>query len=153
MGFEGFVPLRDLLVAPLQPPDECGIYVVVRRSAGVPSFLDESPSGWFKNLDPSYPMHRLHKKWVPGAKIIYIGKAGPTQDRTLRKRIDEYLRFGCGEPIAHRGGRAIWQLKDVLSCDIAWKIYDRGDPQTHEKRFLRKFESAYGKLPFANFRL
>lgn len=152
MGFEGLVPLRDVLVASLQPPDECGIYAVVRKSVGTPSFLEESPGGWFKDLDPSYPMRRLHEKWVPGAKIIYVGKAGPTKGRTLRKRINEYLRFGYGDPIAHRGGRAIWHLKDVLNCKIAWKICDRGDPPMHEKRLLRKFERAYGKLPFANFR-
>jgi hypothetical protein len=153
MGFEGFVPLRDILVARLQPPDECGIYVVVRSSAGMPAFLEESPGGRFKDLDPSYPMRRLQEKWVPGAKIIYVGKAGPARRRTLRKRIDEYLRFGCGASIAHRGGRAIWHLKDVMSCRIAWMICDRGNPQTHERRLLLKFASAYGKLPFANFRL
>ena len=152
MGFEGFVRLSDLLVAPRQAPDACGIYVVVRRSGGTPSFLEESPGGRFKDHDPSYPMRRLREKWVSGAKIIYVGKAGPTRRRTLRRRINEFLRFGSGEPIAHRGGRAIWHLQDVLTYKIAWRVCDRGDPRIHEKRLLREFEKAYSKLPFGNFR-
>jgi hypothetical protein len=150
LGFNGFVRLEDLLSDPCQLPKECGIYVVLRQAKSSPTFKKTSPAGWFKNLDPSYPVAHLDRKWISGASVIYIGKAGPSVRRTLRKRIGEFLRFGNGSRIGHRGGRAIWHLPDVWNYQLAWKVC-KGNPRDHEKALIREFESEYGKIPFANF--
>jgi hypothetical protein len=151
LGFEGFLPLGDLRSCLSGVSDECGIYLVFRESISVPRFLPQSPGGWFKGLDPSYPVSVLEAKWVPKANMIYIGKAGPSVKRTIRKRVTEFLRFGSGVPIGHRGGRAIWQVPDVWSCLLAWKPCPQSIPRQDEKALISQFESEYGKIPFANF--
>lgn len=151
-GFEGFLPLRDLRSCSNGVADECGVYVVLRESRSLPRFLPRSPAGWFKGLDPSYPLSILKEKWVAAADIIYIGKAGPADERTIRRRVTEFLKFGAGAPIGHRGGRAIWQLPGVWSCLLAWRACPGSIPRQHEKALISEFEGSYGKIPFANFR-
>jgi hypothetical protein len=114
-------------------------------------FLEKSGGGWFRGEDPSYPLEDLKSKWVEGAPILYVGKAGPSAGRTLRKRILELVRFGSGEPIAHRGGRALWQLAGIWQSKIAWRT-DIADPLGSEQRLLARFEKRFRKLPYANFR-
>ncbi len=99
-GFEGFLPLRTLLADAKQAPAVHGVYVIVRKTRTPPGFQKKSSAGWFKGKDPSYSLDVLTSKWVPGADIIYIGKAGPAKSRTLRKRICELVRFGDGRPVA-----------------------------------------------------
>lgn len=149
-GFEGFVPLRGVLSSLSQIPSESGVYIVVRPSRLLPKFRRQSAAGRFKGLDPTYPVELLRNKWVPGAKIIYVGKAGPKAKRTLRRRIGELVRFGSGEPVAHRGGRALWQLEGIWDAQIAWKIIRR-DPRDAERQMIAKFKLRYGRLPYANF--
>ena len=58
-GFQGFVPLAEVLSEPTQVPADFGIYAILRPHARLPSFLQHSPAGRFKGLDPSYPIDRL----------------------------------------------------------------------------------------------
>lgn len=150
-GFAGFLPL-DVVRSRLEEiPVKPGVYLVVIAPTPSPQFLDRSSAGWFKGQDPTYPVERLIGKWVPDAAVIYIGKAGPKPSRHLRRRIDELLRFGSGEPIGHRGGRALWQLPGVWKALVAWKEVTGDDPRNAESTLLREFESEFGKRPFANF--
>lgn len=146
-GFEGFIPLSDLHSFKNKLPDDCGVYVVLRPSMSSPTFIT-SPAGRFKNLDPSYPKNVLIDKWV-GSSIVYIGKAGPSASRTLRKRVGEFLRFGSGARVGHRGGRAVWQIADAWSCLMAWKTCSA--PRDEERMLISIFERTHGKIPFANF--
>ena len=150
LGFDGFLPLRKILLAPFEVPDKFGIYAVIRTNQGTPAFLPESRAARFRNRDLSYPVGRLLDKWIPMAQVIYIGKAGPTVGRHLRRRINEFVRFGDGTAIGHRGGRAIWQLPDVWECLLAWKACS-GIPRESEKQLIAEFKQAHGKIPFANF--
>lgn len=106
-GFRGFVRFSELRAACV--PAAPGVYVIVRQLDGEPEFLPSSPGGRFKGKDPSAPRERLVAEWVPEAEVVYIGKAsgGSTGRRGLRKRLDEFRRFGEGEPIGHWGGRLI----------------------------------------------
>src|SRR4051812_45683718 len=75
-GFEGWMTWADLRaddLAAVQCAPSC--YVVFCPSAAEPAFVDPSPGGWFKGQDPSVPVERLQAEWVPGAAVVYIGKA------------------------------------------------------------------------------
>lgn len=150
-GFEGFMPLSTVRSNLLQIPAEFGVYAVVSSNRTTPAFLKKSGAGRFKGQDPSYPTDLLNEKWVESADVLYIGKAGPTSRRTLRKRIIELVRFGSGESVAHRGGRALWQLEGIWEARIAWKIAAHA-PIGTEQALLVRFEREFGKLPFANFK-
>lgn len=151
LGFEGFVATTTLhssrcAMVPASP----GVYAVVRELPGAPTFLPVSPAGHFKGKDPTMAPEYLRAKWVPGAQLLYLGKAGGTGSAaTLRRRVDAYLLHGFGKPVGHWGGRAIWQLQDAPDLRIAWCASEE-EPRSLERRLLADFEARHGVLPFAN---
>lgn len=146
-GFHGFVPFAALPDAdvPLAP----GVYAVLRTSAEPPRFSATSPAGWFRQKDPAVGVSALAKRWVDGPEVLYVGKA--TARGGLRKRVDEYRRHGAGEPVAHSGGRTVWQLEDRDELLVAWNATDE-DPAVVESRMIGDFVDRYGVPPFANLR-
>ncbi|WP_422745384.1 hypothetical protein ACN27E_24175 [Mycobacterium sp. WMMD1722] len=151
-GFSGWVPFAALPDADV--PTGPGVYVVVRPSDDPPEFLNVSPAGHFKGKDPTVPVAELQALWVPGTRIVYIGKAslGSTGRRGLRKRLDEYRRFGAGEPIGHSGGRRIWQLADHDALLVGWRMTPDTDAPKTETEMIAQFRDRYGVRPFANMR-
>lgn len=150
-GFVGFVPLVALQASDV--PTAPGVYAVLRRTTASPVFLEASAGGRFKGKDPSAPSEVLGRKWVDGAEVLYIGKATPGSAgrRGLQKRLDEFRRFGAGEPVGHWGGRYVWQLADRDELLVAWNATHE-DASVVESRMLRDFVAHYGALPFANLR-
>ena len=154
-GFTGFMRVADLK----KPggcnviPKQMGVYVVVRENAIAPTFLERSIAGHFKGKDPTLPVEELRRNWVNGACVVYIGKAGgPAEDSTLRSRLKQYMDFGCGRPVGHRGGRMIWQLADCDDLLVAWKLLEGIEPLDVEQELLEAFDAIYGKRPYANLR-
>lgn len=92
--FSGWVRFADRPDSDV--PREPGVYVVVRKTDDPPRFLNDSPAGHFKGRNPTVPVSELDSLWIPGAQIVYIGKANAGSDgrRGLRKRLDEFRRFG-----------------------------------------------------------
>jgi hypothetical protein len=114
---------------------------------GTPTFLHSSGAGRFKDLDPSYPSETVINAWVPGAKIVCVGKAGSS----LRRRIREFVDFGFGKRIGHRGGRMLWHLKDHRELIIRWQVrLNADDADKQESSLIDSFRTAKGKRPFAN---
>jgi len=136
--------------------DEAFVHLVLRASTGDPAFLHSSLGGWCKGTDPSVSIERLGDEWVPGAHVVYIGKADYRSRRRpiegLRKRLWEFARFGAGETIGHRGGRLIWQLADSAELLVAWhEVTWDETARDYEKRLLHHFANLNsGRRPFAN---
>ena len=141
-GFEGFVPLS---AATTQAPNSAGVYLVLRGSGeSLPTFLKKGTGGFFKRRDPNVSRDELERNWVENTIVLYIGQT----KRELKKRLKELNSFGSGNPVAHYGGRLLWQISDSERFSICWKCCE--EPKGLEASLLRQFETVYGKLPFAN---
>jgi len=156
-GFEGFKTIEELFSDYSGIPKVKGVYVVLRDDSKEPEFVQKGVGGFLKGKDPNVPIERLKAKWVNKTVVLYIGKAGSASSirpssQNLQRRLRLYLKFGQGLPVAHYGGRYIWQLKDYKNLIVCWKTLfkSQSDPRGYEKELLDKFFSSYGKLPFAN---
>jgi hypothetical protein len=129
-------------------PRAAGTYLVYRPSAATPEFVAVGTGGHFKGRDPNVPVATLGVKWVPGAHSVYLGKGDK-----LQTRLKTYGRFGAGEPVAHWGGRYIWQLADADELLVAWREVgeDFETARLDEIALLARFAELYdGRRPFAN---
>jgi hypothetical protein len=144
LGFRGFQRFVDSSTWSDSIPATGGIYVVLRTSPAAPRFRSSSVGGHFKGYDPTVPVRDFAEKWVPGAILVYVGRA----ETSLRTRIRQLVRFGEGRPVGHRGGRYLWQLLDSDDLVIAWRACER--PSQAEAEMIEEFEHVYGRLPFAN---
>jgi hypothetical protein len=154
LGFSGFYPIGDLWADQSVIPAKKGIYVVIRSSDDPPVFLQKGAGGFFKQRNPNLPVAELAGRWIAGCKILHVGKAGGyLSSATLRSRIKQYLDFGKGKPVGHRGGRLIWQLEHHSKLLVAWKALTQTDPREEERRLILEIYHFYGQLPFANLRL
>ncbi len=149
--FQGFITVKELNKLGVDIiPNVRGVYVVLFKNKSKPVFLKESVGGHFKERNPTVAIERLESEWVSNEEIIYIGQAGGgSSAATLRKRLKQYLQFGCGKPVGHWGGRFIWQLKDSNELVFAWKETKK-DPNVVESEMITKFKEKYSKRPFAN---
>ncbi|MBE5477838.1 hypothetical protein E3G68_005171 [Mycobacteroides abscessus] len=151
-GFTGWIPFAALPAA--EVPTDPGVYVILRPTDDPPTFLEASPAGHFKGKDPTVPIDELRALWVPGTRIVYIGKAnaGARGRRGLCKRLNEFRRYGAGEPVAHTGGCRIWQLTDHAELLVGWRTTVEAAAADTETAMIDQFRAHYGRLPFANMR-
>ncbi len=151
-GFEGFHAAAALRRSGcLEVPVERGVYIVVRDTDEAPAFMARSVGGRYRQQDPTEKVEALQARWVPGARLLYVGRAaGPGVRSLLQQRVKRLLRFGQGRAIAHRGGRFVWQLADHASLRIAWRTTPDGEPAAVEAALLADFVRLHGAPPFAN---
>ncbi|MDN4645821.1 hypothetical protein [Arthrobacter sp. PsM3] len=149
-GFTGFRPLADLDINRI--PQRPGIFAVLQPEGFRPQFLAKSTAGIFKKKDPTLKPEALKAKWVDGADVLYVGKAGPGSkgNRGLRRQIQEFVDFGAGKPPGHWDGRLVWQLAAAGSLIVAWKELPVGQLNAAEAGYHAVFVNEYGQLPFAN---
>ena len=153
-GFEGFVTIEALMHNINIVPACRGVYVVMRNSGVAPEFLKVGTGDFFKGKNPNVSIDILKSNWVDDTSVLYIGKAGGTESSaTLRKLLEQYMRFGNGEAIGHWGGRYIWQLADANELVVCWKEILDEEPLNVESSMINKFKEKHGlKRPFANLR-
>lgn len=147
-GYIGWTSWRQLRSTHLAAvPRQPGCYVVYREAENPPTYLAANPGGRFKGKDPTVSRERLTAEWVPGANVVYIGKAND-----LFTRLKAYARFGDGDPVAHWGGRLIWQLADADELLVAWHALTVSTPARElEKLLLAHFAKQHDdQRPFAN---
>lgn len=132
-------------------PAEQGVYAVLYTKGTEPLFVTRGTGGFFKDEDPNVPISELKANWVKGADIVYIGKAGGEgSNATLRKRLSQYMKFGSGKKVGHRGGRYIWQLADADNLVVCWKVLST-EPREYEHQMISDFKATHaGNRPFAN---
>lgn len=151
-GFSGFVTMgrlmADISVVPARP----GVYVVMRQDDGKPAFLSRGTGGFFKGEDPNVGLDELQRNWLDDTSIMYFGKAGGLKScATLQSRLSQYVRFGQGMAVGHRGGRYIWQLEDAKDLVVCWKLITDEEPRDVEKLMIQEFKTKHGgRRPFAN---
>jgi hypothetical protein len=137
-------------------PKKSGIYVIVYEGAGMPKFKSTGTGPrMYRDRFVNISIKKLKNKWVnfngKKDKIVYIGKAGPSKNRTLNRRIKEYIKFGSGKEANHYGGRYVWQIAEQGRLAVCWKISK--NPGEEEKMMLKNFKEEHGgRLPFANIK-
>lgn len=146
-GFEGFKPVAKLMEDCNVVPRHKGVYMVLYFQGTDPVFLEKGTGGFFKGKDPNVNISTLKENWIEEEQVLYIGKA-----TNLQSRIQQFMKFGQGKNIGHRGGRYIWQLKDAGKLIICWKkILGDEEPREVEKRMIQDFKGNHeGHRPFAN---
>ena len=151
-GFEGFFTVGQLHAEGCAGlPDAPGVYAMVRESLAPPEFLTNSVAPIYRGQNPTQPIELLSERWVPGAQVLYLGRApGPGVRSLLRQRVKRYLRFGHGRVVGHWSGRFVWQLRDHAALRVAWKTTNAENVHLVEARLLARFREHYGVLPFAN---
>lgn len=150
-AFTGWLPFAQLPHADV--PSGSGVYVVARPSAEPPLFLSVSPAGHYKGKDPTCPVAELDGLWVPGAHVVYIGKANLRAGGKpgLSKRLKEFRKNGAGShTAAHSGGQRIWQLADHAELLVAWRETEDRVAGDVEADMIAEFRTHYGMRPFAN---
>lgn len=145
-GFVGFVPFADLPHSAV--PAAEGIYVVLRPATAPPVFLARSPAGHRKGRAATKPAATLHRAWVPGATLVYVGKAAGRNG--LSRRLGAYRRQGQGSNAGHSGGEYIWQLADSATLLVAWRAQADPPAARAEGELIAEFVAVHGVLPFAN---
>ncbi len=150
-GWKGFKSIATLKDSVSSVPKVMGVYMVLRLSDEAPNFIKPGTGGFFKGEDPNVPISDLKQKWNDRSPIMYIGKAGGSgQSSTLNSRLSQYMKFGSGKNIGHRGGRFIWQLSDADRLIVCW-LPTTLEPEGVEFNLLKEYSLHHGgKLPFAN---
>lgn len=142
-GFTGWMTFPQTAAKGVIPTTG-GVYVVTYSSRAPVTFLRQNPARWRDNIDPTVSLAALEANWID-AEVIYIGKADK-----LRRRINQFRRYGEGRATNHQGGRLFWQLAEPDQLRIAWKETPDRVPVEVEEEMLTAFRREYGKPPFAN---
>ena len=82
---------------------------------------------------------RLEKLWLPDETILYIGKAGPTETRTVGERLQEYYDTKLGSKRKHAGGHWLNVLSNLSSLTIFYAEYLGKDIDEKEERLISYF--------------
>lgn len=80
-------------------------------------------------------------------KILYIGKAGGKEKSDLYNRLKLYMEYGKGKPRSHKGGRAIWQIKNEKRKElkVCWIYLPEDEPCENAEKLEKYLLKEYNK--------
>jgi len=158
----GTAPTSDrpgvYLIATSADPDEPnGSVAAPIAASAVANLLDTRPELTLRGVRPDSAQvtAALESMWVPGAVVLYAGKAGTS----LRSRVSQYYRTKLGARSPHAGG---WPLKTLASLGQLHVHTAHCDDKAAEEAMLAAFMAAVPRdvsarlcdpslpLPFAN---
>jgi len=133
-------------------PNESGIYFVIKPKDFKVEIMEKTTAiTEYKNKSMLFDKNQLVKKFEKSNKIIlYIGKADGKKN-TLQKRIRQLIEYSYGKAKNHRGGRALWQIKD--NKDLLLIYFENTNARNLEKELLKEYKRRFGELPLANWRI
>lgn len=152
-GYVGFLTVGQLHRSGcFEVPDECGVYVVLRRGEAPHAILRRSQAPAWRGEDPTRPVEELAARWIDGTALLYVNAApGAGVRHRLRQRLKRMLRFGHGSVVGHWSGRFLWQLGESSRLVLAWRpCTDAEAPRAIAQEILRRFEAVHHARPFAN---
>ncbi len=143
--------IKELLNNYSSLPKANGIYIVTNEEDEDVEFLDTTTAiTEYNGRSLLYDKVKLIEKYNKGnKKVLYIGKAACDNGR-LQKRMSELLDYAQGNCNNHRGGRALWQIKDwdklmIYHCEVDCA-------EDKEKELIRLHKAEYSVFPVANWR-
>lgn len=127
-------------------PCQPGIYRVLVPEK-VPVTFIESPHN---SSAESYPIVLLEQKYdlCADKSVLYIGKANGRGG--LRQRVRQYIKYGWGAAVNHKGGRAVWQVENFPILLLDYEVCEDCEQREHE--LLAAFKRENGVYPLANWR-
>lgn len=127
-------------------PDVPGVYWVLTPEGFPIRFEPTSPNP----AAPFYSVDLLAQKYASckDKQVLYIGKA--SGKKGLRQRLKQYMKYGWGETVNHKGGRAIWQIQNAGMLLLAYEPCS--DCVAREHQLLHDYRTANGCYPLANWR-
>lgn len=127
-------------------PCQPGIYRVRVPEKLLVSFV-ENPNDLYAK---SYPVAVLEQKYgqCTDKNVLYIGKANGCGG--LQQRVLQYVKYGWGTAANHKGGRAIWQVKDYPLLLLEYEVCENCEQREHE--LLAAYKRENGVYPLANWR-
>ena len=127
-------------------PCQPGVYRVLVPEKLPISFTENSNNSCAK----SYPAAVLEQKYAQctDKTVLYIGKASGRGG--LRQRVLQYVKYGWGTAVNHKGGRAIWQVKDYPLLLLEYEVCENCEQREHE--LLAAYKRKNGVYPLANWR-
>ena len=135
-GFEGFIPVAQLQTDSTAIPRTAGVYMVVYTGENMPEFLSRGTGGFFKGKDPNVSITELGTNWVKNTCVVYIGKAGTT----LRKRLNQYLKFGNGTKYRALGRPIHLANKKFRQFAVVLETYSRRRSRSDRNRTHRPIQ-------------
>ncbi len=127
-------------------PNAPGVYQIIAPQKMKIQF-ENSSTNFSASL---YPVEELEGKYQSCLEqhILYIGKANGRHG--LRQRIRQYVKYGWNEAINHKGGRAIWQIKDADMLLLKYECCSNCEDREHQ--LLKEFKKKNNCYPLANWR-
>ena len=155
-GFGGFLQLKSFLKVAVagNGPDVEGVYAIVRESAARPAFKEDAHR---KPRPKIYSAAEAEARWVEGAQTLYLGK-GPLRKLSkvrrqgLAQRLHELRAHGYDGAANHYGGKLLWQIDDMDSLIVAWKVLPAGAADASETALIHRFmnKDSLHRAPYAN---
>jgi hypothetical protein len=121
-------------------PTRPGIYLVL-WPIGTPLRFREEAEAQGSALDQRWLEITNHSP----TDILYLG-----QGNSLRNRVRQLARFGCGHATDHQGGQDLWWIEGIGAAEVLIQTCPDGKQTGFENEALERYFQDHGHYPLAN---